>query len=233
MIDGKSVLALIPARGGSKRLPRKNIMDLAGKPLIAWTIEAAKNSSYIDEIIVSTDDIEIESTAVHYGANVPFKRPDNLASDTATSNDAIIHAIKIMLDRGVSYDLVVVLQPTSPLREFHDIDSALELMELKKARGIVTVCECEHSPLWSNTLPADRGLGYFIREGIKNKRSQDLPVYYRLNGSIYAYDVKSVLEEGGVFYDDTVFAHVMPTVRSVDIDVELDFIVAAAIIGQK
>ena len=138
-----------------------------------------------------------------------------------------------MLDRGVSYDLVVVLQPTSPLREFHDIDSALELMELKKARGIVTVCECEHSPLWSNTLPADRGLGYFIREGIKNKRSQDLPVYYRLNGSIYAYDVKSVLEEGGVFYDDTVFAHVMPTVRSVDIDVELDFIVAAAIIGQK
>ena len=233
MIDGQKVLALIPARGGSKRLPRKNVMKLAGKPLIAWSIEAAKHSAYIDEVVVSTDDAEIQKISMSYGANVPFQRPEELATDTASSNDVVMHAINTMSDLGRHFDRIVILQHTSPLREAKDIDAALELMEAKHAKGVVSVCECEHSPLWANTLSENKQLGSFIREDVKNKRSQDLPLYYRLNGSIYILEVNSVLANKGIFYDDTVFAYEMSPEYSVDIDAKLDFIVAEALMNLK
>jgi len=123
MIDSQKILALIPARGGSKGLPRKNILPLSGKPLIAWTVEAAKNSKYIDNCIVSTDDIEIAECAEKYGAEIPFLRPPNLATDFTSSNDVILHAIENIHD---NYDLLVLLQPTSPLRTEYDIDNGIE-----------------------------------------------------------------------------------------------------------
>ena len=176
----KTFLAIIPARGGSKRLPRKNILDLCGKPLISWSIEAALKSKYISKVVVSSDDEEILNISSNFGADI-IKRPYELANDTATTFDAIKHTINNL----EKYDYIVLLQPTSPLRNEKHIDEAIELLEEKQADGIVSVCEMDHSPLWSNTLPEDGNMRGFLREEILNKRSQDLEKYYRLNGTIY------------------------------------------------
>ena len=176
----KTFLAIIPARGGSKRLPRKNILDLCGKPLISWSIEAALKSKYISKVVVSSDDEEILNISSNFGADI-IKRPYELANDTATTFDAIKHTINNL----EKYDYIVLLQPTSPLRNEKHIDEAIELLEEKQADAIVSVCEMDHSPLWSNTLPEDGNMRGFLREEILNKRSQDLEKYYRLNGTIY------------------------------------------------
>ena len=127
MLNGKTFLAIIPARGESKRLPRKNIMELAGKPLIAWTIEAALNSQFIDEVVVTTDNQEIAIVAQQYGANIPFLRPNKLASDTATTFDVVRHAIGHYRENGKIFDFIILLQPTSPLRTKDHIDEAILL----------------------------------------------------------------------------------------------------------
>ena len=127
MINNKRVVAIIPARGGSKRLPRKNVLPLAGKPLIVWSIEAALASVYIDKTIVSTDDAEIAEISRIAGASVPFMRPPELASDTATSADVVMHALDYLDSQNDHYYYSVLLQPTSPLRTNTDIDAALEL----------------------------------------------------------------------------------------------------------
>ena len=176
----KTFLAIIPARGGSKRLPRKNILDLCGKPLISWSIEAALKSKYISKVVVSSDDEEILNISSNFGADI-IKRPYELANDTATTFDTVKHTI----DNFENYDYIVLLQPTSPLRNENQIDEAIELLEEKQADAIVSVCEMDHSPLWSNILPEDGNMRGFLREEILNKRSQDLEKYYRLNGAIY------------------------------------------------
>ena len=153
----KTFLAIIPARGGSKRLPRKNLLDLCGKPLIAWSIESALKSKYISKVIVSSDDEEILQISLNFGATV-IKRPDELASDTATTFDAIEHTIKSL----EKYDYVVLLQPTSPLRDEKHIDKAIELLEEKDADAIISVCEVEHSPLWCNTLDENLNMSNFL-----------------------------------------------------------------------
>jgi len=221
MINDQKVIVLIPARGGSKRLPRKNVMMLGNKPLIAWSIEAAKGSKYVDEVIVSTDNTEISEISNKYGASVPFMRPAKLAADRSTTNDVILHAVDALKLKG--NDILVVLQPTSPLRKSFDIDSSIELMENKQANGVVSVCECEHSPLWSNKLPPDRNLSSFISNETLGKRSQDIETFYRLNGAIYAFKCQSIKEHNGLFYDENVFAFVMSRDSSVDIDVLADF----------
>ena len=218
MINGKTFLAVIPARGGSKRLPRKNVLDLAGKPLIAWTIEAAKNSKYIDKFIVSTDDQEIKTVSEQYGAEV-LTRPGELATDTATSVDVVLHAINA---QNKSYDYVVLLQPTSPLRTAQHIDEAIELLFEKNAKAIISVCETDHSPLWSNTLPEDGSMDNFIREEVKGKRSQDLPTYYRLNGAVYIADTQSVINEKS-FYPENTYSYPMEKSLSIDVDDAFDF----------
>ena len=152
MIDNKKILAIIPARGGSKRLPRKNILNLAGKPLIAWTIEAALGSKYIDDVIVSTDDNEISTVAKKYGAKVPFIRPDKFSSNHASSISVVLHAIEFFQKADERYDYVVLLQPTSPLRTVKNIDESIELLQQKKCDAIVSVCNVDHSPLWCNTM---------------------------------------------------------------------------------
>jgi len=228
MINGRRVVALVPARGGSKRLPRKNILPLCGKPLIAWTIEAALHSKYVDRVCVSTDSIEIAEVCKSIGVDVPWLRPSELAQDTSSTNDVILHAINTMSD--MTNDIVVILQPTSPLRTLRHIDESLELLVGSDAKGIVSVSECEHSPLWANTLPADKGMGDFIKPAIMGKRSQELPIYYRINGAIYAFTKDSLVSHKGIFYSDEVYAYPMERNYSVDIDTELDFIIAEVLL---
>ena len=219
MYNNKRFLAIIPARGGSKRLPRKNILDLNGKPLITWTIEASLKSKYIDNIVVSSDDDKILDIAKNLDVKT-IKRPQNLANDTATTTDVLVHVIK-NIDK--KYDYIVLLQPTSPLRDEKHIDEAMELLESKKADAIVSVCEMEHSPLWSNTLPKDLSMDNFIKEEVKNKRSQDLEKYYRLNGAIYICKTDKFSKENTLFLKDNIFAYIMDRKSSVDIDEEIDF----------
>ena len=227
MYKGKTFLAVIPARGGSKRLPRKNVLDLNGKPLIAYSIEAGLKSKYIDKVIVTSDDDEILTISERYGADT-IKRPDELASDTATTFDAIKHA----MENCERYDYIILLQPTSPLRNEKHIDEAIELLESKNADAVVSVCEMDHSPLWSNTLDDSLSMKGFLRDEVLNKRSQDLEKYYRLNGAIYICKTEKLLEERGFFLKENIYAYVMDRENSIDIDEEIDFKMAEVILNK-
>ncbi|MEN4053843.1 MULTISPECIES: acylneuraminate cytidylyltransferase family protein [Sulfurimonas] len=228
MLDGKTFLAVIPARGGSKRLPRKNILPLAGKPLITWSIEAAKKSRYLDEVVVSSDDNEILSIAKQNALQV-IKRPDRLANDTASSIDVIKHTLNIFS----SYDYVVLLQPTSPLREKKHIDEAIELLVQQEADAVISVCEVEHSPLWSNTLGENNSMSGFLDQKLLNLRSQELKQYYRLNGAIYIAKTELLLTQDTFFLEKNIYAYIMPQKESVDIDTQLDFDFATFLIQGK
>ena len=226
MYKNKTFLAIIPARGGSKRLPRKNVLDLNGKPLIGWSIEAALKSEYIDKVVVTSDDDEILAISKKYGADT-INRPDELASDTATTFDAIKHTV----DNYETYDYVVLLQATSPLRDEKHIDEAIELLEAKNADAVVSVCEMDHSPLWSNTLDETLSMKGFLKDEVLNKRSQDLEKYYRLNGAIYICKTDKLLEEKSFFLKDNIFAYAMDRKSSIDIDEEIDFKIAQVLLN--
>ncbi len=223
MYRDKKILAFIPARGGSKGLPRKNIKPLLGKPLVAWTIEQARASQYVDKVIVSTDDKEIAEVARRYGAEVPFLRPRELATDEARGIDVILHGIDY-LKSLYGYDFVLVyLQPTSPLRITQDIDNAIEeLFNNPKAKAIVSVCEVEHHPLWTGILPEDKCLANFINEEFINKNRQELPKFYRINGAIYL-GFAEYIHNNRSFFGDRTYAYIMPLDRSIDIDNIIDF----------
>ena len=233
MINNRKVLAIIPARKGSKRLPNKNILPLDGKPLISWTIEASIRSNYIDDTIVSTDSDEIIAVAQSYGVMTPFIRPEHLSTDTATTSDVILHALEYVINNNSVYDIVIILQPTSPLRDSVDIDKALEMLVDLKGDGVISVCSCEHNPLWSNILPDDGNLNDFIKSEIKGKRGQDLPHYYRFNGAIYTYLISKFIDNKGVFYSKKTYAYIMEQCNSVDIDTQLDFVIANALLSEK
>ncbi|MBL1243427.1 MAG: acylneuraminate cytidylyltransferase family protein [Sulfurimonas sp.] len=222
MANKNDYLAVVPARGGSKRLAKKNILDLNGKPLITYTIEAGLESQYIDKLVVSSDNEEILSVAKKYDIK-SLKRPDELASDTATTVDVLIHAIE---STPQQYKYLVLLQATSPLRTAKHIDEAIELFETKSADAIISVVEVEHSPLWSNKLDEDLSMKNFISQDILNKRSQDLEPYYRLNGAIYIINITKFLEEKSFFLQENSYAYVMDKMSSVDIDEEIDFMLA-------
>lgn len=219
-------LGLIPARGGSKRLPRKNLLPLAGKPLLAWTVEAARAARQLDRVVLSTDDEELATIGRAYGADVPFMRPAELAGDTAGTAEVVLHALRTLADAGEHYDYVVILQPTSPLRSAQDIDGAIALLLEKRADAVIGVCETDHPPEWSNHLPADLSMAQFFRPGIRGTRSQDLPQSYRLNGAVYVYDCARLLASGSLAMDDRSYAYLMPRERSVDIDTVIDFEIA-------
>ena len=227
MYKNKTFLAIIPARGGSKRLPRKNVLDLNGKPLIAYSIEAGLDSSYIDKVMVTSDDDEILTISKKYGA-VTINRPNELASDIATTFDAIKHTV----DNYEKYDYIVLLQATSPLRDEKHIDEAIELLELKKADAVVSVCKMDHSPLWSNTLDESLSMVGFLKDEVLKKRSQDLEKYYRLNGAIYICKTEKLLEEKSFFLKENIFSYVMDRKFSVDIDEEIDFKMAEVILNK-
>jgi CMP-N,N'-diacetyllegionaminic acid synthase len=233
MINEKSVLAVIPARGGSKGLPRKNIKELAGRPLITWTIEAGLASKYIDQLIVTTDDEEIARIATEYNATVPFIRPKHLGSDSASSYETILHALDYYFDKGESFDYLLLLQPTSPLRTTQHIDEAFCLLDSKNADSIISVTESEHSPLWSNVLPEDHNMEDFISDTCRQvTRRQDLPKYFRINGAIYIVNIKKMINEKSLFLSTNIFAYIMDRYSSVDIDDLLDLKLAELIINE-
>lgn len=233
MINGKSVLAIIPARGGSKGLPGKNIKELCGKPLVAWSIEQAKACSSINRVVMSTDDDQIAEVAKKYGAEVPFMRPAELASDTASTIDVIFHALD-WLEKYEDYQpaYILLLQPTSPLRTAEDIEGAIQTFKDKSARAVVSVCETDHHPWWSNRLPDDGNMKNFLRPDVLNKRRQDLPVFYRLNGAIYVADTNYLREQNSFFGPNTI-AYKMPKERSIDIDSGIDFELAALLLEKQ
>lgn len=226
------VLGVIPARSGSKGVPRKNIRIVAGKPLIAWTIEQARRSKMLDKFIVSTDDKKIAAVAEKFGTEVSFLRPAKLAADSAKSVEVIIHALNWFKENGEFFDIVVLLQPTTPLRKPTDIDNAITmLLKNKKAKAIVSLCESERSPLWANTLPANGCMKNFLKQQ-SNKPRQELPVFYRINGVVFvAYS--DYLRQKRSFYTRNTFAYIMPAERSVDIDSELDFQIAEALLRRR
>lgn len=232
MYKNKKFLAIIPARGGSKGLKDKNIRILNGKPLIYYTIEAAKRSKIFDVIMVTTDSKEIAEISKKYGASIPFLRPDELSTDTASSIDVILHTLNYYISQNINFDYFCLLQPTSPLRKSEDIISSVELLFKKDAESIVSLCEVEHSPLFANTLPEDLSLSKFIRKEVKNMRRQDLPKYYRINGAIYISKVQSFLKTKD-FYGERSFAYIMPSERSVDIDTEFDLKIAEEILKSE
>ena len=220
-------IAVIPARSGSKGLKDKNIKLLDGKPLMAYSIEAALKSNVFDCVHVSTDSERYADIAREYGADVPFLREEELASDTSSTWDALRYVLKRYETLGETFDTVTLLQPTSPLRDEKDIFGAFRVFLDKKADSVISVCETEHAPSLCNTLDENGSMQGFI-DMKKVGRRQDMPVYYRLNGAIYIQTVELLMQEKDL-YGEKSYAYVMDKRKSVDIDDELDFLFAEVV----
>ena len=214
------VLAIIPARGGSKGVPRKNILEIKGKPLISYSIEAgleAKKRGAIDELVVSTDDEEIAQISKKAGAKVPFMRPDYLSSDTAKSVDAMIHAYQFYLENGREFDTILLLQPTTPLRTVDDIENALGIYETQQVSSLISCYKEEYvCDLVSYHKEGDMAIALNEKHNGGGRR-QDLPDLYVRNGAIYITSVEQMIKNHRVF-DDVPAMYVMPKERSVNID---------------
>ena len=219
------ILAVIPARAGSKRLPGKNLLSLADKPLIAHTIERAKACGNLTRVIVSTDSNEIAQASRIFGAEVPWVRPAELATDEAASFDVIKHALdECEKEDGKDYDALVLLQPTSPLRSVEDIDGAIDLFKTSKASMVVSVCEVDHPVEWTvNVDPKDFSLKQVSLTSETGQKE------LRYNGAVYVYS-RDFLMQGKPGIPDDAKAYIMPRARSVDIDDELDFKLAEALL---
>lgn len=220
MIEGRKVMGVIPARGGSKGIPRKNLRLLAGKPLIAWTIEEAKKSQYIDRLILSSEDEEIIKAAQEWGCEVPFVRPAELARDDTPGLEPVIHALKTT---GDGYDYVVLLQPTSPLRTVNDIDDCIRYCVREGAPVCVSVSLAGKSPYWMHTLNEHNRLRPLLPAEKPAERRQDLPPVYVENGAVYVAETGYLLKEKRFITEETL-AYIMPADRSWDIDTEMDFL---------
>lgn len=225
MIEGDRALAVITARGGSKGLPRKNLRELDGKPLIAWSIEAAAQSALLDRTVVSTDDTEIADVARRWGADVPFLRPSQLAGDTSAIVDAILHAVDNVPE---TYRYIVLLQATSPLRSRADIDAALTLCRRANAPACVSVTP---APKARWTLEMDEAGRLSLPQEIGTRR-QELPDTYRPNGAVYVAEL-DWLRKKRDFYQPGVVGYVMPPERSLDIDTMMDFLLAEAVVQYR
>ena len=218
MIDGQSVLAVITARGGSKGVPGKNILPIGGRPLIQWTVDAARGSRHIDRLIVSSDDATIIEAALRAGCEAPFVRDAALATDQATSMDVVIDA----LQRVPGHGIVLLLQPTSPLRSTADIDGTLAMLQSSDAPCCVSVREAEDHPYWTFQRDPTGVLSKFVEppQGMPLRR-QDLPPAWCLNGAVYAARTAWLLQHRSFLTAQTV-GYPMPAERSLDIDTPAD-----------
>ena len=230
MYKDNEILCIIPARGGSRGLPGKNIKNLLGKPLIAYSIEQAKKSKYIDRIIVSTEDEQISETARAYDAEVPFKRPVDLARDDSSTIDVLLHAMKWMEDTAhYRFDIVVLLHVTTPLRNPEDIDKSIELLVNEDAQNVFSVTEAYRNPYFNMVEITGENRVKLVKEGDFVTR-QSAPRVFDMNSSVYVW-WKDVLEEKkGLFLEKTRI-YVMPRERSIDIDGPLDFRIAEMLLG--
>ncbi|AZR73887.1 acylneuraminate cytidylyltransferase [Anoxybacter fermentans] len=225
-------LALILARGGSKGIPKKNIKILNGKPLLAYTIEEAKKSKFIDRVVLSTESEEIAEVGKRYGAEVPFMRPKELATDEASSIDAIIHALNwLKMNEDYWPKFTVLLQPTSPLRTVKDIDGAIEKLLEHNAESLVSLCEVDKHPFWLKKIIDNRVVPY-TEEGQHITRRQDLPKVYSLNGAIFIAESILLVKERS-FYVGRTIPYIMPKERSVDIDNIIDWHLAEILMKER
>ena len=215
-----SYIAIIPARGGSKRLPNKNILDFCGKPLIRWTIDYALGCKSISKVLVSSENDEILNLSSIKDVDI-VKRPHQLSLDDSTTISVVLDLLKYK--KFSNYDYVVLLQPTSPLRTTHHIIKAIELLELKKADGIISVSKSKEYPEHMNTLSKSLKMHNFIDKQTALIRTQDLPTYYRLNGAICITRITSLIREKTFFLEKNIYAYVMPKDASIDIDDIDDF----------
>lgn len=230
MINDADILVIIPAKGRSTGVPGKNMRLLAGKPLIVYTIEAAKKARKVNRILVSTDAPEIKEISEKYGAEVPFLRPKALAKDNTPGIDPIIHALNWLAEKeNYRPEIVVLLQPTSPLRSGRDVDNAVDLFFENKADAVVSVYLSETHPYWMKEVDNDGRMSAFINN--ETVRRQELPPIYQLNGAIYISKVPVLLEKR-TFCSEKTFAYIMPRERSVDIDTQLDFEFAEFLMGR-
>lgn len=232
MIDGKTVLAVIPARGGSKGIHKKNITPIAGKPLIAWTIIEAKKSQYIDDLILSSDDPEIIDTAYKYGCAAPFIRPKELAADTSSSMDVVLHAIAFMSTLK-HFDLFMLLEPTSPLRTIEDIDTALEILSSNSnAESIVGVSRVENVHP-SFLVRINKGvIEPYSKSEYGILRRQELETLYFYEGSIYGSYIQS-LKNRKSFYHNACLAYEVPRWKSFEVDNPEDLIIIEALLNAR
>ncbi len=232
--DGRKILALIPARGGSKGIPGKNIRHLAGRPLICWTIDTALATSVLDRIIVTTDDREIAAIARQAGADVPFLRPAELARDETTDMPVYHHALQWLADEERYLpDIVVWLRPTAPLRIPVDIEQAVARLLTTGADWIRSICPVEHHPYWMYRLEDDRLQPF--QPGLDTARfprRQTLPPVYRLNGAVEVTWCRTILKKQ-LLYSGDVRGYIMPPERSIDIDTMIDFLTAEALLAGR
>ena len=214
MYKNKKIIGLIPARGGSKGIPHKNIINFCGKPLISYTIEAGKKSKYIDYLLVSTDDSEIAEISKIYGAEVPFMRPAEFAADTSKTIDAVIHCIQELKTQDKYFDILVLLQPTQPLRTSDDIDNSIEKFFVFNCQPLVSVSEVNDNPLLIRTIE-----NYHLKKLLdvsSTCRRQDMPKYYRVNGAIYINEIEKI--DKNTSFNDNLVPYIMGKEHSVDID---------------
>lgn len=225
-------LAIVTARSGSKRLPNKNILNLAGRPLIAWSIGVALECPSISRVIVSTDSAEYRSIALAAGADCPSLRPSTLAADGTSSADVVRHVLDELGNDADAFDGLILLQPTSPMRTADDILGALKLFEQRKAPAVVSVCEAECPPAWMGRLPSDLSLDDFTPAELRSMTNSVTKPWMRLNGAIYIISIDAFRNEHG-FLPAGTLGYVMPRERSVDVDTALDFAVAEYLMTQK
>ncbi len=228
MIGRCTVLAIIPARGGSKGVPQKNIRTVGRKPLIAWTIEAAKAARYVDRVVLSSDDRKIIDVARSYGCDVPFVRPAELATDEADSMSVVRHALASLNE---DYDYLVLLQPTSPLRRAQDIDAAIERCVNADGKACVSVSEPDKSPYWMFRIDKAGALHPLLAAEQIPDRRQDAPPVVALNGAVYVARTDH-LAGGGTFLAPGTVGYTMPKERSFDIDTELDLRIVDFLLNQ-
>jgi CMP-N,N'-diacetyllegionaminic acid synthase len=229
MLDGQTILAIIPARGGSKGIPLKNVREVGGKPLIAWTITEAKKSKLIDRLILSSDDDQIIKVAQEYGCEAPFVRPPELALDDTPGIEPVLHAIGSL---SKQYDYVVLLQPTSPLRSVEDIDNCIGDCIVAGGSAGVTVTPSEQSPYWMYSIAENGCMIPIVKATSHYQRRQDLPTAYVLNGAVYVARTKW-LQQTRDFLTAETRAIIMPAERSIDIDTEQDLERVNRILEQK
>lgn len=227
-------IAIIPARSGSKGLPDKNIRLVNGKPLIAYTIEAALQSGCFDTVHVSTDSEKYAEIAREYGADEPFLRSPELASDTASSWDAVREVLAKYSALGKTFDTMMLMQPTSPLRTAQDVKDAYALMQEKNAKSVIAVCEVDHSPLWCDMIPDSGNMKGFGRKDIAWVTRQELRPFYRVNGSMYLLSVDGIsIPADDRIYEDDCYALFMDRKKSVDIDSEDDLAMVEFLISRR
>jgi len=234
------ILAIIPARGGSKSVPRKNIKDLHGKPLIAYTIEAAKNSKYINKVVLSTDDDEIAEVARKFGAETPFKQPAHTAEYASSALSAVLHALQF-LEENESYkpEIVVYLQPTSPFRKSEHIDKAIKtLLEDESIDGVMGMTQVKQHPFMAFKKSEDGTMVPFIDMQNRPLRRQEMPELFATNASVYVtrrkyYDTAQDPNPVCPLFEGKMKAVIMENEDSIDMDDEIDFIMGEAILKKN